>query len=243
MKHTAWLVAILILIGAHRASSQTAQGTGVPKVATLVNTLTVMPYLTGSLNLFSGKAFPANATGVGFGGGLAFDLADVGQKTGLYFDFAFQDMRGSAQNGSCISSGTSADNTPDSVLGSANAYHYWQYILFEPFLKIQGEKRNGYFLIGASFGFAVLSETESRGIYTTQYALWDGSPLSNQFRLDIRAGLGVKLADIGKHELMLEARAGYPLTNLISNYRNACTGGELGDWKVITIQTNLGLRM
>ena len=245
MKHPIWLFVILMFAGAREAHSQTPTGTtGMtvtekPKVATLVNTLAVMPYITGSLDLFSGKAFPANATGIGYGAGLAIDLTQKDRKLGFFFDFAFQDMRGSAQNGSCVHpvSGN------DSIFEPADAYHYWEYILFEPFLKIQGEKKNGYFLIGASIGFAVLSETVSRGITTTEYALWNEGPFGNQFRFDLRAGLGVKLADIGKHELILEARAGYPLTNVISNYQNACTGGELGNWRIITVQANLGLRL
>jgi hypothetical protein len=243
MKHTILLFAFLLLLlsGVREASSQTPAGTSTepakPKVATLVNTLAVMPYITGSLNLFSGKAFPANATGIGYGAGLAFDMTQKNEKLGFFFDFAFQDMRGSAQN-----NGSSVQGS-DSVLAPATAYHYWQYILFEPFLKIQGEKKNGYFLIGASLGYAVLSETVSRGATTTEYALWNEGPFGNQFRFDLRAGIGVKLADIGKHDLILEARAGYPLTNVISNYQNASTGGEAGNWRIITIQANLGLRL
>jgi hypothetical protein len=242
-----FLLAGMSALGASKASAQSPVGTETPippkpKVATLVNTVTIMPYITASLNLFSGKAFPANATGIGYGGGLAFDLTDPGQRVGFLFDFAFQDMRASAQNGNCITGINNATNT-DSLLGPANAYHYWRYILFEPFLKFQGAKKNGYFLIGASLGFAVLSETESRGITSTEYVLWDGTPFGNQFRLDIRAGLGVELAKIGTHELILEARAGYPVTNVISNFQNACTGGEIGSWRIITVQANLGLRV
>jgi hypothetical protein len=208
-------------------------------MSTLVNTVTIMPYLTGSYNSFFGQAFPASAKGLGFGGGLTFDLTDSGQKTGLMFDFAFQDMRGAAQNGSCV------HPNPDSstLLEAADAYHYFQYVLFEPFLKIQGGKTNGYLILGASVGYAVLTETVSRGTYHTEYTLWSGSPYGNQFRLDIRAGIGTVLSHIGTHQLVLEMRAGYPITSVISNYTNQCSGGDTGGWKIVTLQANLGLRI
>lgn len=207
-------------------------------VPTLVDTMTMMPYVTGSLNLFSGKAFLANATGPGVGGGLLFDLTKEGQKTGFMFDFAFQDMYGSAQNGSTV-------NIPgDTILEPANAYHYWQYLLFEPFLKLQTPgKQKGYFMIGASFGFAVLSETVSIGQNVTQYANWGQSKYASRFRLDLRAGVGEQLGKIGGHALILELRAGYPITNEISNYPNVSTGGDIGNWRIITLQANLGLKL
>jgi hypothetical protein len=221
------------------AFAQKVGGVVSPTVPTLVNKVTIMPYVTASLNLLSGKAFSANATGVGFGGGLTFDLTEDGQKAGLLFDFAFQDMRGLARNGSCVQPAAN-----DSLLEPADAYHYWEYVMFEPFLKIQANsKRNGYFLLGASFGFAILSETVSRGTHSTEYILWSGSPYSNLFRLDLRAGLGVELASIGTHKLVLEMRAGYPLTNVISDYNNRCGDGEPGNWRIITFQANLGVRI
>ncbi|GEM_PF-2419932 len=222
------------------AHAQTPEKGVPPPVTPLFDKVTIMPYVTGSLNLFSGKAFPANATGAGFGGGLSFDLTKEGQKVGLMFDFAFQDMRGFGANGSCIQLNPDPN---DSLIEPADAYHYWQYVLFEPFLKFQGGARNGYFMIGASFGLAVISETENKGVTYTDYSFWDHSEYATRFRLDIRAGLGVKLADIGKHQLILEARAGYPITNAISNYASRCTGGELGNWRIITMQANLGLRI
>ena len=227
---------ILSLLAASGAFAQ--QGTGVPprKVPMLVDTMTIMPYLTGSLNLFSGQAFLANATGSGFGGGLSFDLTKQGQKAGLMFDFAFQDMYGIAQNGNSIRISN------DSILGSADAYHYWYYVLFEPFLKLQTSGRQkGYFIIGASMGFAVFAETVSIGEGATQIQKWGDTPYSSRFRFDLRAGVGVELAKIHGHELILEARAGYPLTNELSNLENA--GGVAGNWKIVTIQGNLGLRL
>ncbi len=237
-------ISIVFLLAAAFCRPATAQQSGggilspVPKVPTLVDTMTMMPYLTASLNLFSGKAFLANATGMGIGGGLLFDLTKDGQRTGFLFDFAFQDMYGVAQNGSCV------NISGDTILESANAYHYWQYLLFEPFLKLQTPgKQKGYFMIGASFGFAVLSETVSIGQDLTQYARWDQSKYGSRFRLDLRAGVGEQLANIDGHALILEVRAGYPVTNEISNYANVCTGGDIGNWKIVTLQANVGLKL
>ncbi len=235
---------VLLLSLAWETSVLAQDGGGIltpaPRVPTLFDTVTVMPYVTGSLNLFSGKAFPLNATGPGIGGGLTFDFTNEGQKFGLMLDFAFQDMYGFAQNGNCVNPIAGQD----SILEPANAYHYWQYVLIEPFLKIQTKGRQkGYFIIGASVGLAVLSETVSKGQTVTQFAQWDQSPYGNVFRLDLRAGLGVELAKFGRHELVLEARAGYPLTNVISNYTNACSGGDIGNWRIVTFQVNLGLRV
>ncbi len=238
MKCFACLVLFLLTAGeAFAQDPSIIEAQKAEKVPTLVDTLTIMPYLTGSLNLFSGKAFYANGTGPGIGGGIAFDLTKEGQKTGFMFDFAFQDMYGLSQNGSSISPLVTGDS---GVSPAANAYHYWQYLLFEPFLKLQTKsKRMGYFMIGASFGFAVESETVSIAPgYPYQYQHWDQSPWGNRFRLDIRAGVGVELAKIGKHSLMLEARAGYPVTSEISNF-----GGSSGSLRIITIQGNLGLRL
>jgi len=234
------LISLAILgIVASNAFAQPQSGVITPTVPTLVKKVTIMPYITASMNLMSGKAFSNNATGLGFGGGLTFDLTEDGQKAGLMFDFAFQDMRGFAANGSCVK--PVAGN--DSLLEPANAYHYWQYIMFEPFLKLQGTQRKGYFIVGASFGFAILSETVSKGTKSTEYILWSGSPYSNLFRLDMRLGLGVELGNIGTHKLVLEARAGYPVTKVITDYANLCNLGETGDWRIITLQANLGLRI
>lgn len=212
-------------------------GTGVPQqVPTLVKELHIMPYLTASYNRFSGRAFPISATGVGFGAGLSFDLTTQEQHTGVYFDFAFQDMRGLAKNGSCVYAN-------DTVLEPADANHYWQYVLFEPFLKIQRGDGRGYLLLGASFGFATKSQTDSHGETMTESTSWEGSPSGNQFRLDIRGGIGLKLAEISGHGLIFEGRLGYPVTSVISNYKNACGGGELGSWQILTFQGNLGLRI
>jgi len=210
-------------------------------VPTLFGQMTIMPYITGSLNLFSGMAFPQPASGAGFGGGLEFDMTKKGQSAGLMFDFAFQDMTGFAANGMCLQS--IGGDVKDSVAPSADAYHYWYYLLFEPYLKLQTKARNGYFIIGASIGMAVLGETVSKAQNITQFIDWNNSPYGNSFRFDIRAGIGVKLANIANHELILEARAGYPLTSVISNFPNICTGGTLGNWRIVTMQANLGLRI
>jgi hypothetical protein len=106
-------------------------------------------------------------------------------------------------------------------------------------------------LLGLSFGYAVLAETINipASPYPQQGALWkgvldqNGKSYGNQFRLDLRVGLGAKLAQIGTHQLILEMRAGYPLTNAISNWTDACSTGETGSWRIITLQANLGLRI
>jgi len=212
-----------------------------PEVPVLFDQMTIMPYITGSLNLFSGMTFPEPATGAGIGGGLSFDVTKKGQKAGLMFDFAFQDMAGFAANGSFIQL-QRLYGIKDAVTQVADAYHYWYYLLFEPYLKLQGGARNGYFIIGASFGMAVLGETVNKGQGITQFIDWSNSPYGNRFRLDLRAGIGVELAKIGKHEMILEARAGYPLTNVISNYPTGNLGVP-GSWRIITMQANLGLRI
>ena len=235
----------IALIQFEGSSLRAQSGVGVSdRVPQLVNSVVIMPYVTGSYNSFSGKAFPEPAKGMGFGGGLTFDLTDTG-KSGFMFDFAFQDMRGAAQNGSCVIPGLGGVPVGDTNIQSADAYHYWQYVLFEPFYKFQGAKKNGYLLLGLSLGYAVLSETVSTPVSgPSQYTLWSGSPNGNPFRLDIRAGIGIKLADIGKHQLIFEARAGYPVFGVInSNYVSACSGGDVGGWRIITFQGNLGLRI
>jgi len=237
------ILSITLLLWSGVASRGYAQSTTHARVASvpaLFDTIVVMPYLTGSLNLMSGKAFPANATGPGIGGGLSFDLTKEGQTAGFVFDFAFQDMYAFAQNGNCVH----PVSGQDSLLESADAYHYFQYLLFEPFLKLQGKTdRRGYFLIGASIGMPVLMETYSVGSTTTEQALWNNSPYAHRLRVDIRAGLGVKLGKIGNHDLVLEARGGYPITPVITNYYNQCSGGDVGDWRIITFQANIGMRL
>ncbi|MDP4198772.1 MAG: hypothetical protein Q8922_02260 [Bacteroidota bacterium] len=222
-----------------------------PEVSTLVDTMIVMPYVTGSLNLMSGKAFPANATGPGFGLGMSFDLTKEGQPAGFLFDFAFQDMYAVGQNGSCVNpalatliSGVLPDTIQGDLLESATAYHYFTYLLFEPFLKLQGKSdRRGYFLLGASIGMPLLMETYSKSDHYELQTLWNNSPFAHRLRVDLRLGVGVKLGKIGKHDLVLEARAGYPLTPVITNYINQCSGGDVGDWRIITLQANVGLRL
>jgi len=208
------------------------------KVSTLVDSVYFMPYITGSANFHSGEAFPKGATGLGYGFGLAFDLTKDGQRLGAYFDFAFQDMRAAAEEGGCMN-----QTSTDSLLSTVRAEHYYQYLQFETFLKLQGEHSNGYLLAGLSFGYAVLAETFYRGLYRTTVVDWKGTDYFNPLRVDIRIGLGVVLAHLGTHKLILEARAGYPITNAISNYNNICTGtGIAGGWRIVTLQANLGYR-
>lgn len=246
MKH-ALLGLALFVVCASVASAQSNPSIikPTPQVHTLVDTMMVMPYVTGSLNLMSGKAFPANATGPGFGAGMSFDLTKEGQPAGLLFDFAFQDMYAVGPNGSCVNPALSGStDTVNFLLQSANAYHYFMYLLFEPFLKLQGKTdRRGYFLIGASIGIPLLMETYSQGETFSEQTLWNNSPYAHRLRVDIRAGVGVKLGKIGTHDLVLEARGGYPLTPVITNYVNQCSGGDVGNWNIITFQANLGVRL
>ncbi|MEO6940132.1 MAG: hypothetical protein ABI444_08360 [Candidatus Kapaibacterium sp.] len=228
-----------LLLVAGEVFAQTKSDVPPAPVPTLVKNVYFMPYVTGSGNFHSGEAFPKSASGLGYGFGLAFDLTEDGQKTGFYFDFAFQDMRAAANDGSCMT-----QRTTDSLLSSVRAEHYFRYAMVETFVKLQGAKSNGYFLLGASFGYATTALTFSRGLYRDEPVDWKGVDNFNPFRLDIRAGLGVILANIGKHKLILEARVGYPITNAITGYRNICTGNGIdGNWKIITLQANLGLRL
>lgn len=243
------LAGVFILLLTSFGNSASAQSVANPTVAQtgLVKNLTVMPYLTGSLNIMSGKAFPATATGPGIGGGLTFDWTAPGQSAGLMFDFAFQDMYASAHDGSCINpsltGGTSPGDTIELLLESANAYHYFMYLLFEPFLKLQSAKDSrGYFIIGASIGMPVVMETYSQNDQHSVAALWNNDPYAHRLRVDLRIGLGTKIGHIGKHDLILEARGGYPVTNVLTDYANACSGGDVGNWRIITFQANLGLR-
>jgi len=109
----------------------------------LVRKIGVMPYVTLSYNLQSGQAFPKSATGVGYGFGIAFDFAPDKQPLGLYVDFAYQDMRASANDGACK---LIHDN--DTIAQTVPVTHYFSYALMEAFLKLQSPKTNGYFLIG-----------------------------------------------------------------------------------------------
>jgi hypothetical protein len=222
-----------------------------PEAAPLVKHMTVMPYLTGSLNIMSGLAFPGKATGPGFGGGLTFDMTEEGQSAGLMFDFAFQDMYAVSKNGSCINPGLGSVNpgdtsqTIDLYLETADAYHYFYYLLFEPFLKLQSAKdHRGYFMIGASIGMPVLMETYFVSEHYHMQAQWNNSPYGHRLRLDARVGVGVKLGKIKGHDFMLEARGGYPITPVITDYVNQCSAtGDIGDWKIFTLQINLGIRL
>ncbi len=229
---------LIVLKGDVLAQATEAGKTVRPAQTTLVDSVHFMPYLTLSANFHSGEAFTKAASGIGYGFGVAFDLTKDGQKLGAYFDFAFQDMRAAANEGGCMN-----QLPTDTILSTVRAEHYYQYVSFETFLKVQGEKSNGYLLLGASFGFAVLEETFYKGLYRTTVADWKGTDFANPFRLDLRIGLGIVLAHFGTHRLILEARAGYPVTNAISNYVNVCTGaGVAGNWKIITLQANLGYR-
>lgn len=229
-----------------RLQADAGPGVGKAKVEGLVENVYVIPYITGSYNIHSGKAFPKSASGLGFGGGIEFDLTQDGQKAGAMFDFAFQDMRAFATEGNVVKR-----QVTDTILTTADAAHYFQYLLLEGFLKLQGEKKGGYFLIGASLGYGLLMETQSsvpadpaHGLPAKSiFALWDETEYGTKLRIDIRAGLGLILANIGTHKLILEARFGYPILNAISNYQNIASGGDIGGWHIITLQANLGLRL
>jgi hypothetical protein len=200
----------------------------------------VMPYLTGSFNLHSGQAFPKSASGIGGGAGIAFDLTKKGDKVGFMFDLAFQDMRASAVNGSCI-------RFTDTTFGSADAEHYFQYALFEGFLKVQGGRENGYILLGASLGYAMSSFTRvvsPFGSDRDQYSYWEGTNFGNSFRLDLRGGIGILPGNLFGYPLVLEGRIGYPITSAISDYGNICNlSAGPGDWSIVSLQFNLGVRL
>lgn len=247
-KHLIIFIALLLTTAAF-AQSAAVDSSGGRKVLRrdigVVKKVTVYPYLTLSGNFQSGQAFPKSANGIGYGFGLAFDLTEDKQPYGLYFDLAYQDMRASAKDG-----GAKVINPAvDSVAMSVPVEHYFSYALFEAFVKLQGEKSNGYFLLGASVGFATLSQTVWRGPGSVQVADWSaatnsqGNTIGNSFRFDIRAGLGVKLATIAGYPLVFEARFGYPVTAAITDYNDFANGNSShGPWRVLSFQGNLGLR-
>lgn len=205
----------------------------------VVKSLTVMPYATISYNFHSGQAFPKGAQGVGYGFGIAFDLTEEKQPLGAYFDFAYQDMRAHATDGAC-----KLLKETDTVTASVPVEHYFSYALFEGFLKLQSLKNNGYFLIGASLGIATTSLTVKKGGLTDEFSDWKGSTFSNSLRLDIRAGLGIKLFQVSGHQVVFEARFGYPITSAITDYHDACNGSDAhGPWRIVTMQGNIGLRL
>jgi hypothetical protein len=206
----------------------------------IVKSLTVMPYATISLNLQSGQAFPKGAMGIGYGFGLAFDLTEEKQPVGAYFDFAYQDMRAHAADGTC---GRVANT--DTVSQSLPVTHYFSYALFEGFVKLQSPKNNGYLLIGASAGIATTGLTVREGaIAEDKYSEWRTIDTYHPFRLDLRIGLGIKLGYISGHQLVFEARAGYPVTTAIGDYHDFCNGSAAhGSWRVVTLQGNVGLRL
>jgi hypothetical protein len=205
-----------------------------------VKTLTVMPYATVSFNIQSGQAFPKAAQGLGYGFGLAFDLTEDKQPVGAYFDFAYQDMRAHATNGTCALTSYS-----DTVSQSLDVTHYFSYALLEGFVKLQNIKSNGYFLIGASLGVATTGLTVREGaVETEKYAEWKTVESYHTLRLDIRAGLGLNLGYISGHQLVFEARFGYPVTNVIGDYHDFCNGSAAhGSWRIVTLQGNIGLRL
>ena len=206
----------------------------------IVKSLTVMPYATISYNLQSGQAFPKSAQGVGYGFGLAFDLTEDKQPIGAYFDFAYQDMRAHAADGTCA-----IINYTDRVSATLPVTHYFSYALFEGFVKFQNEKANGYFLIGGSAGLATTGLSVREGaVADERYAEWKTIDTYHEFRFDIRAGLGIKLGYISGHQLVFEARVGYPVTTVIGDYHDFCNGSDAhGSWRIITMQANIGLRL
>ncbi len=214
----------------------------------IVKSLTVMPYATISYNIQSGQAFPKSAQGIGYGFGIAFDLTEEKQPVGAYFDFAYQDMRASANDGACKR--INPDNIFDTIAVSVPVTHYFSYALFEGFVKLQTKKSNGYFLIGASLGIATTSLTVKEGPGLPFFSDWNssadstGKTIGNKLRLDIRAGLGIKLGYISGHQVVFEARFGYPVTTAISEYHDVCNGSSAhGSWRAVTLQGNIGLRL
>lgn len=208
-----------------------------PPVTGIVENMFFMPYITGNYNMHSGKAFPKSASGMGFGFGVALDFTKDKQKSGFYFDIAFQDMRAAAEDGIFI------NDEYDTLLTSERAEHYYQYVLFEPFLKLQGERANGYFLIGASFGYAVEASLLKAGDVRQEFSNWSTQEFHNPLRVDLRAGLGLILANLGTQKLILEARIGYPVTNALSDFLYFFNDeGIAGNWKIISLQANIGLR-
>lgn len=233
-----FVVALTVLASAAVGYAQGEKVERMPPVKGLVENVFFMPYITGNYNLHSGKAFEKSAAGIGYGFGIAFDLTKDGQKSGFYFDIAFQDMRAAAEEGVCM------NDEFEEILTSERAEHYYQYVLFEPFLKLQGERANGYFLLGGSFGYAVEASLFKVGEKRTEFSNWGNQEFHNPFRLDLRAGLGLILANIGSQKLILEARVGYPITAALSDLRTFCDEeGLAGNWRVISIQANIGLRM
>jgi hypothetical protein len=211
----------------------------IPKDSGIVKKLTVMPYATISYNLQSGQAFPRNASGIGYGFGLAFDLTEDKQPLGAYFDFAYQDMRASANDGAA-----KLVNPADTVTTTVPVTHYFSYFLLEGFLKFQTLKNNGYFLLGVSTGISTTSLSVKTGPPPDQYADWSGTPFYNKLRLDIRAGIGIKLGYISGHQVVFEARFGYPVTTAISDYSDfANSNGAHGSWRIVSLQGNIGLRL
>jgi hypothetical protein len=235
----------------HNASAQAKDTTTDKNVPSLkqrrqdlgiVKAMAVMPYATVSYNLQSGQAFPKSANGVGYGFGVAFDFAPDKQPIGFYLDFAYQDMRASSKDGACKIEDPA--NPKDTVAITVPVTHYFSYALVEAFLKLQSAKSNGYFLIGFSAGISTTALTDLQGPGVDQFEDWNTVGTYNKVRFDIRGGLGLKLATIDTHDLMLEARFGYPLTNILSDYSDICNGnGARGSWRAVSLQANLGLRL
>ncbi len=204
----------------------------------MIPTLAVMPYATISYNFQSGQAFPKAAQGVGYGFGLAFDFAPEKQPLGLYLDFAYQDMRASANDGAA-----KVLHDGDSIAVPVPVTHYFSYALAEVFLKLQSERANGYFLIGFSTGIATTSLSVKEGPGLPEYSDWHGTSHYNAFRFDLRGGVGIKLGHIGTHDLIFEARFGYPITTIIHDYQDfANSSGTKGSWRAVSLQGNFGLR-
>jgi hypothetical protein len=219
-----------------RDSGKTVERVQTP---TVVRKVAIFPYATISANFQSGQAFPKSAQGIGYGFGIAFDLTEEKQPMGFYFDLAYQDMRAHANDGGC-----KPIHPDDSISVSVPVDHYFSYALVEGFLKLQGEKSNGYFLIGASMGIATTERTVKRGEGDPVFSDWSASNFANSFRLDLRAGLGVKLFNLSGHPVVFEARFGYPITAAITDYADYCNGnGEHGSWRVLSLQGNIGIRL
>jgi hypothetical protein len=247
MRTSFFLIILLVFGGAQLfAQTDTSGGRKVLRqpVNAVANKVTVYPYATVSLNYHSGQAFPKSATGVGYGFGLAFDLTEDKQPFGLYFDIAYQDMRAHSNDGGCMDVDITDTNT---IAHTVKAEHYFSYALFETFLKLQGEKTKGYFLIGLSTGLVTSALTVRRSPDKTLapdvFSEWKSTPFINKLRLDLRAGIGVQLGHIAGYPFIFEARFGYPIIAALSEYDDFCNANEArGPWRILSLQGNVGLR-
>ncbi|HYM19867.1 MAG TPA: hypothetical protein VEW28_02570 [Candidatus Kapabacteria bacterium] len=248
-----YLFVIVLVAVAGTSDTAFAQGPAVPSAQDtsmnsvtkrrqdmgIVKSLAVMPYATLSYNLQSGQAFPKSAQGVGYGFGIAFDFAPDRQPVGFYLDFAYQDMRASSADGAC-----KLINPTDTIAQTVPVTHFFSYALVEAFLKLQSPKTNGYFLIGFSTGISTTGLSDKQGPGVDEFSDWSTTTYYTKFRFDLRGGLGFKLFKLGDHDAIFEARFGYPLTTILTDYQDICNGSAAkGSWRDVSLQANFGIRL